>query len=205
MSDRLAGKRIAILATDGFEEAELFAPRDALRDAGARVELVSLKPGEIQGFKHFEPTRKATVDLTLDRAEPDDYDALVLPGGAHNPDTLRIEPKATDFVHAFFDANKPVGAICHAPWLLINAGVADGRRMTSYKTIRQDLKNAGADVVDEEVVVDGNLVTSRQPSDLPAFCEAVIKMIEEGPQDARDQRAGGHDDKTAEAAWTAGP
>jgi protease I len=199
---RLDGKRVAILATDGFEQPELFAPRDALREAGARVDLISLKTGEIQGFDHLTPDKKATVDLSLDQAEPDDYDALVLPGGANNPDRLRIEPKALAFVRAFFDAGKIVGAICHAPWILINAGVADGRKLTSYKTIRLDLKNAGADVVDEEVVVDGNLITSRQPSDLPAFCAKLIEAIADGPQGSR---SASRDDRTSDQASAAAP
>ncbi|HEY3815155.1 MAG TPA: type 1 glutamine amidotransferase domain-containing protein [Caulobacteraceae bacterium] len=202
MTERLDGKRVALLATDGFEQAELFTPRDALRDAGAQVDLISLKLGEIQGFDHLTPDKKAAVDLTLDQAEPDDYDALVLPGGANNPDRLRIEPKALEFVRAFFDAGKPVGAICHAPWILINAGVASGRKLTSYKTIRLDLKNAGANVVDEEVVVDGNLITSRQPSDLPAFCAKVIEAI----ADARPQgNAPRRDNRTADQAGAAAP
>jgi protease I len=201
MTARLDGKRVAILATHGFEQAELFTPRDALRDAGAEVDLISLTTGEIQGFEHLTPAKKAAVDLSLDQADPEDYDALVLPGGANNPDRLRIEQKALDFVRAFADANKPMGVICHAPWILINTGIADGRRLTSYKTIRQDLKNAGANVVDEEVVVDGNLITSRQPSDLPAFCEKVIDAIAEGPQD----RAGGRMDRIADEAGAAAP
>ena len=201
MTARLDGKRVAILATDGFEQAELFTPRDALREAGADVDLISLKIGEIQGFDHITPDKRAAVDLSLDQADAEDYDALVLPGGANNPDRLRIEPKALDFVRAFAKARKPMGVICHAPWILINAGVAEGRKLTSYKTIRQDLKNAGAEVVDEEVVVDGNLITSRQPSDLPAFCEKLIEAIAEGPQD----RIGGRSDRIADEAGAAAP
>jgi protease I len=201
MTGPLEGKHVAILATDGFEQAELFTPKAALEKAGAEVEIISLKDGKIQGFDHLKPDKEAEVDLTLDEADANDYDALVLPGGANNPDHLRVEQKALDFVRAFADANKPLGVICHAPWILINAGIADGRKLTSYHTIRQDLKNAGAEVVDEEVVVDGNLITSRQPSDLPAFCAKLIDVIAHGPQ----ERAGDRGDVTSEQAWTAGP
>ena len=180
MPGRLDGKRIAILATDGFEQAELFTPKDELTKAGAAVEIVSPKSGQIQGFEHFDKGRSAEVDKTLEQANPADYDALVLPGGAHNPDNLRIDDKALSFVRAFFEAGKPAGVICHAPWILINAGLAKGRTLTSYKTIREDLKNAGANVVDKEVVVDRGLVTSRQPDDLPAFCAKLIEEIAEG-------------------------
>src|SRR5690606_9126653 len=145
-------------------------PMKALKDAGATVEIVAPKGGEIQGFNHFDKGDTFRVDRKLDEADAGRYDALMMPGGAHNPDQLRVERAATDFVRAFFDAGKPVAAICHAPWVLIDAGVAEGRRMTSYHTLRTDLRNAGAEVVDEEVVVDQGLVTSRNPDDLPAFC-----------------------------------
>lgn len=177
---RLDGKTVAILATDGFEEVELTKPREALEQAGARVRVVSLKPGEIQGFNHFDKGRTVPVDMALDQALSENFDALMLPGGAHNPDRLRIEPKAQEFVRSFFQAGKPVAAICHAPWILIDAGVAEGRTMTSYKTIRRDLINAGAEVVDREVVVDEGLVTSRQPSDLPAFCAKMVEAFAVG-------------------------
>lgn len=202
MTERLDGKRVAILATDGFEQAELFTPRDALREAGADVDLISLQRGEIQGFDHITPDKRAAVDLSLDQADPEDYDALVLPGGANNPDRLRIERKALDFVRAFADANKPMGVICHAPWILIDAGIAEGRKLTSYKTIRTDLKNAGAEVVDDAVVIDGNLITSRQPSDLPAFCAALIAAIAGGSNEDRDAP---RDDRTADRAGIAAP
>lgn len=180
MAGRLSGKSVAIMATDGFEESELFEPMKALRDAGAQVEVVAPHGGEIQGFHHFDADRKTAVDKTLDDARADDYDALVLPGGAHNPDQLRIDERAVAFVRAFGDAKKPMGVICHAPWLLINAGLAEGKRFTSWPTIRMDLKNAGADVVDEEVVVDNGLVTSRGPKDLPAFCAKIVEEFAEG-------------------------
>ncbi|MET0988252.1 MAG: type 1 glutamine amidotransferase domain-containing protein [Steroidobacteraceae bacterium] len=180
MAKRLEGKSVAILATDGFEEVELTQPLDALRAEGAQVDVVAPKAGEIQGFNHFDRGRWVPVDVALDDADASDYDAIVLPGGAHNPDQLRINEKALTFVRAFADAGKPVAAICHAPWILINAGLAAGRKLTSWTTIREDLKNAGATVVDEEVVVDAGLVTSRGPKDLPAFCNKVIEEITEG-------------------------
>jgi protease I len=172
----IQGKTIAILAADGFEEAELFEPLKALREAGAEVHIVSLERGSIEANRHREKGQSIQVDRTLEEAAAEDYDALVIPGGVFSPDRLRVERSAQDFTRAFFRAGKPVGAICHGPWVLIDAGVADGRTLTSYPSIRTDLRNAGADVRDEEVVVDEGLVTSRQPSDLPAFC---AKMIEE--------------------------
>jgi protease I len=180
MPNRLQGKNIAILATDGFEEVELLKPMEALTKEGATVEVVSLKAGEIQGFNHLMPDKRISVDQTLEEAEASDYDALVLPGGAYNPDQLRINTEALKFVRAFADAGKPIGAICHAPWILINAGLAQGRTLTSWPSIRQDLKNAGANVVDKEVVVDTGLVTSRGPDDLPAFCNKLIEEFAEG-------------------------
>ena len=177
---RLNGKTVAVLATDGVEQIELLEPVKALKAAGATVEVVSPKDGEIQGFEHLTPSQKIPVDRSLKSADASAYDALLLPGGVANPDQLRGDESAVAFVRAFFDAGKPVAAICHAPWLLVEAGVADGRTMTGYPTIRTDLRNAGATVVDEEVVVDDGLVTSRNPDDIPAFCEKMIEEFAEG-------------------------
>lgn len=177
----LKGRRFAILATDGFEPSELEEPRRALRKAGAETEVVSLKIGRIRGWAENRFSRGITVDCTLEQAQVEDYDGLLLPGGVMNPDKLRTEPKAVAFARAFFDAGKPVAAICHAPQLLIEADVVRGRRMTSYPSVRVDLINAGADWTDEAVVVDRGLVTSRSPDDLNAFNE---KMLEEFAQGA---------------------
>jgi protease I len=174
---KLKGKRIAVMATDGVEEVELLKPLEALRKEGATVEVVSPKSGEIQGFDHLKPDRKIKVDKLLSEVEAGQYDALVLPGGAHNPDQLRVNEQALNFVRAFAAAGKPMGAICHAPWILINAGLAKGKTLTSWPTIRQDLKNAGAEVVDQEVVIDQGLITSRGPDDLPAFCGKIIETL----------------------------
>ncbi len=176
----LSGKTIAVLATDGVEQIELLDPVKALKDAGAEVHVVSLKPGQIQGFDHLTPDQKIDVDKTLSQTDASVYDGLLLPGGVANPDQLRGDQDAVAFVRAFFDAGKPVAAICHAPWLLIEAGVVEGRTLTGFKTIRTDLTNAGANVVDEEVVVDEGLVTSRQPDDIPAFNAKMIEEFAEG-------------------------
>lgn len=189
MVKRLEGKNIAILATDGFEESELVQPLEALRQEGAHVDVIAPNAGEIQGFKHFDRGRKIAVDETLDNADASDYDAIVLPGGAHNPDQLRINDKALAFVRSFADAGKPVAAICHAPWVLINAGLVSGRTLTSWPTIREDLKNAGATVVDQEVVVDAGLITSRGPKDLPAFCSKLVEEITEGVHGQQSAKA----------------
>lgn len=178
MSNELQGKTIAILAADGVEKVELEQPRAALQDAGARVQVLSLKNGEIQARNHdLEPAGTFPVDRLVSEASADEYDGLVLPGGTVNPDKLRMDSSAVSFVRDFVGSGKPVAAICHGPWTLVEAGVAVGRTLTSYPSIRTDLRNAGAHVVDEEVVVDGNLITSRSPSDLPAFCAAILKQF----------------------------
>jgi protease I len=180
MPKELAGKRVAILVASGFEQVEMTKPRDALKEAGAEVTIVSTKSGQIQGMNHAEKGDKFEVDLTLEEAKPDRFDALMIPGGLMNPDELRSTPEATDFVRHFFDSNKPVAAICHGPWVLIDAGVVRGRTMTSWPAIKTDLKNAGAKWVDEEVVVDNGLVTSRKPDDIPAFNKKMIEEFAEG-------------------------
>ncbi|HET6470066.1 MAG TPA: type 1 glutamine amidotransferase domain-containing protein [Geminicoccaceae bacterium] len=174
------GKRVAILATNGFEQSELLKPLEALENAGAKVDVVSLERGEIKGWDEKDWGRKVPVDRTVDEARPDEYDALVLPGGQINPDVLRTNERAVAFVRDMVNAKKPVAAICHGPWLLIEAGVIRGRKATSYHSIRTDMRNAGADWVDQEVVVDQGLVTSRKPDDLPAFCAKLIEEIAEG-------------------------
>jgi protease I len=173
----LEGIRVAILATDGFEQSELIEPRKALDAAGAVTKVVSPKSGKLRGWNHKEWGEEVQVDQPLDAADPQNYDALVLPGGVMNPDALRMQPKAVAFVKAFFDAGKPVGAICHGPWTVIESGAAKGHRMTSWPSLKTDIRNAGADWVDQEVVVDANLVTSRKPDDIPAFNREIIKLF----------------------------
>ncbi len=178
MSDqRLDGRRVAVLATNGFEQSELETPVEALKAAGAQVDVISLETGEIQGMEHDQKGRKVAVDRTIASVKADDYDALVLPGGVANPDTLRTQATAVDFVRSFSQAHKPIAAICHGPWTLINAEAIEGRRMTSWPSLEADLRNAGAEWVDEEVVVDRGLVTSRKPDDLPAFCAKMIEQF----------------------------
>ncbi len=170
----LNGKTIAILATDGFEQIELEQPQQLLEQAGARTVIVSLKAGTIQGFKHHDKADQFAVGRTLDDAKVDDFDALLLPGGALNPDALRAEPKAVAFVKGFADTGKPIAAICHGPWTLVEADVVRGRTVTSWPSIQTDLRNAGAHWVDREVVADGGLITSRKPADIPAFVRKAI-------------------------------
>jgi protease I len=176
----LKGKKIAILATNGFEQAELEVPRDRLKKAGANVEVVSLAAGEIKGWDVKDWGRPVKVDQTLDQISASDYDAVVLPGGQINPDLLRVEPKALKFIKDIFDAKKIVAAVCHAPWLLIETGIAKGRKMTSYKSIKTDVANAGAKWEDSEVVVDQGVITSRNPGDLEAFSAKIIEEVKEG-------------------------
>jgi protease I len=176
----LNGKRIAILATNGFEQSELEVPLDRLKKTGATVEVISLEEGEIKGWDKKDWGRPVKVDKTLDQASASEYDAVVLPGGQINPDLLRIEPKALKFIKDVFDAKKIVAAVCHAPWLLIETGIANGRRMTSYKSIKTDVVNAGAKWEDSEVVVDQGVITSRNPGDLEAFSAKIIEEVKEG-------------------------
>lgn len=180
MANELNGKKVAILVEKGFEQVELTEPKKALEQAGAQTHIVSPQEGTVKGWNHTNWGDDFPVDVSLDQANADDYDALVLPGGVMNPDHLRRNQKAQQFVRAFFEAGKPVAAICHAPWMLIDAGVVNGRTLTSYPTLQLDLKNAGANWVDQEVVVDNGLVTSRNPDDIPAFNRKMIEEISEG-------------------------
>jgi len=180
MNQQLSGKKIAFLATDGFEQVELTKPWEAIHEAGASVELVSLKSGKIQGVNHDEKADTFDVDKTLDEVSASDYDGLVLPGGVFNPDALRVNEGAVSFVRDFFTQHKPVAAICHGPWTLIEADVVQGRTLTSWPSVKTDLINAGAEWVDEECVCDEGLVTSRNPDDLPAFCDKAIEEFCEG-------------------------
>jgi protease I len=179
-TNQLQGKRVAFLATDGVEEVEYTEPRAAIEQAGAQAELISIKDGEIQSVNHMDKSKTYPVERKVAEADPSAYDALVLPGGVANPDFLRTDPDAVRFVQAFFEARKPVGAICHGPWLLVEADVVDGRTVTSWPSLRTDLRNAGATWVDEQVHVDSGLVTSRKPDDLPAFCAKLVEEIAEG-------------------------
>src|ERR1700759_3572767 len=176
----LSGKKIAILATNGFEQSELEVPRDALKEAGATVDVISLEAGEIKGWDKKDWGYPVKVDKVLDQVSAKDYDAVVLPGGQINPDLLRVEAKALKFIKDIFDAKKVVAAVCHAPWLLIETGIAKGRRMTSFKSIKTDVANAGAKWEDAEVVVDQGVITSRNPGDLEAFCGKIIEEVKEG-------------------------
>src|SRR5215468_6031500 len=179
MEQKLKGKKVAILVADGFEQVELTEPKKALEQAGAVAQIVSPNKGQVKGWNHTEWGDKFPVDVILDKADPNDYDALLLPGGVMNPDKLRRNEHALRFVREFFDSGKPVAAICHGPWTLIDAGVVKGRNLTSYESIQTDLKNAGAKWVNEEVVVDKGLVTGRKPDDIPAFNRKMIEVFAE--------------------------
>jgi protease I len=180
MDTKLIGKRVAVLVTDGFEQVEMTEPRKALDEAGAHTELISLKTGKVKGWKHTDWGDEFHVDFTVTQVKPDDFVALVLPGGVMNPDKLRNDEHAVAFVRHFVETGKPIAAICHGPWTLINAGGVRGREMTSYPSIQMDLKNAGAKWVDREVVTDNGLVTSRKPDDIPAFNKKMIEEFAEG-------------------------
>jgi len=189
MANELMGKRIAFLATDGVEQVELQQPWEAAKDAGATVELISIKPGQIQGVNGMDKADQFPVTSTADTANADDYDALVLPGGVANPDFLRMNPDAVRFVRAFFDAGKPVASICHGPWTLVEADVVRGRTLTSWPSLQTDIRNAGGNWVDEAVHVDRGLVTSRKPDDLPQFCGKMIEEFAEGVHQEQRQAA----------------
>ncbi len=178
----IPNSRVLIVATDGFEEQELFGPRQILQKRGAEVVLASLKLDPIQGTVHDDPGKTIRPDLTIDQASADDFDALILPGGVRNPDQLRLHGNVIDLIRDFDDQQKPIGAICHGPWLLVEADLLDGRTATSWPSIRTDLRNAGANVVDEPAVTDGNIVTSRKPDDVEAFTNAIIDLIEDRPE-----------------------
>ncbi len=180
MTATLNGRRIAFLATDGVEQVELTEPWEALKNAGAKVELVSPKSDEIQGMNHIDKGDKFRVDQSVAQARAEDYDGLVLPGGVVNPDNLRLDKQAVSFVKAFFDQQKPVGAICHGPWTMVEADVVRGRTLTSFPSVQTDIRNAGGTWVDEEVHVDSGLVTSRKPDDLKSFCSKLVEEFAEG-------------------------
>ncbi len=186
---KLDGKKVAILVADGFEQVEMTKPREALKAAGAQTTIVSPKAGQIQGMNHADKGDKFEVDLELKKARSGDFDALLIPGGLMNPDELRSTPEAVEFTKHFFAAGKPVAAICHGPWVLIEAGVVKGRTLTSWPAIQTDVKNAGGNWVDEEVVVDNGLVTSRKPDDIPAFNAKMIEEFCEGKHEAQAEKA----------------
>jgi protease I len=183
---KLEGKKVAILAADMFERVELEEPRKALADAGAQTEIVSIHDGKIQGFDHFEPKSKLKVDKTVEEVSVDDYDALLIPGGVGNPDQLRADENAVNFVREFAEAKKPMALICHGQWMLVESGVARGRTLTSWPSLQTDIRNAGGNWVDKEVVVDDGIVTSRKPDDIPAFNKKMIEEFAEGRHEARD-------------------
>jgi protease I len=191
MPNRLEGKRVAFLATNGVEQVELTEPWKAVEQEGGKPELVSLESGEIQGFDHLDKGKTFSVDMAASEAKADDYDGLVLPGGVANPDFLRADEDAVRFVRAFFEAGKPVASICHGPWMLVEADVVRGRTVTSWPSLKTDIKNAGGEWVDEEVHVDAGLVTSRKPDDLPAFCDKLVEEICEGRHDEQALQTAG--------------
>ena len=180
MANELQGKRIAFLATDGVEQIELVEPWKAIEQAGGEPELLSIQPGKIQGFEHLDKGEEFSVDKHVSQGDPDDYDGLVLPGGVANPDSVRMDEDAVRFVKNFFETGKPVGVICHGPWTLVAPGVVKGRKITSWPSLQTDIRNAGGNWVDEEVVVDAGLVSSRKPDDLPAFCAKLVEELCEG-------------------------
>jgi protease I len=186
----LSGKRIAFLATDGVEQVELTEPWEAVKSAGATPVLISIKSGKIQGWNHDKKGKKFTVNKLVEEVSAEGYDGLVLPGGVMNPDTLRMNDEAVDFVRDFFKQEKPVAAICHGPWMLVEADVVEGRKLTSWPSLKADIRNAGGKWVDQEVVVDNGMVTSRKPDDLPAFCAKAVEEFAEGRHEAQGVGAG---------------
>ena len=186
---RLKGKKVAIVAADMVERVELEEPRKALEQAGATTEVISIHDGEIQGFDHFDPATKVKVDKTVEEVRVDDYDALMLPGGVGNPDQLRGDENAVQFVRDIFEQGKPAAVICHGPWMLVESGVVRGRKVTSWPTLQTDIRNAGGEWVDEEVVVDSGLVTSRKPDDIPAFNKKMIEEFAEGMHEGQREAA----------------
>ncbi len=188
MAEQLKGKRVAALVTNGFEQVELLEPKQALEAAGAKVDVVSPQPGRVRGWNHTEWGQEVPVDKPLDQARPDDYDALLLPGGVMNPDHLRMNRKAVEFAREFFEGGKPIAVICHGPWTLVEADVVRGIRMTSWPSLHTDLRNAGADWVDQQVVVDRGIVSSRKPDDIPAFNQKMIEEFAEGQHGGAGRR-----------------
>ena len=193
---KLDGKRVAILVAEGFEQVEMTGPREALEAAGAQTRIVSPAQGEVQGWNHFTHAERFKVDVPLEQANAADFDALMLPGGVANPDQLRMNPKAVQFVRSFFDEGKPIGVICHGPWTLVEAGAVEGRTITSWPSLRTDLENAGAKWVDQEVVVDRGLVSSRNPKDIPAFNRKIVEEFAEGSH-GRGLSRGSREERTA--------
>jgi protease I len=189
MANELQGKKVAFIATEGVEQVELTEPWKAVEQAGAQPELISIDDGDVQAWNHFDKGDTFKVDRTIEEAQPDEYDALVLPGGVANPDQLRADENVVSFIRTFAQSGKPIGVICHGPWTLIEAGVVEGRKLTSWPTLQTDLRNAGADWVDEEVVVDQGLVSSRKPDDLPAFNAKIVEEFAEGRHEESAQKA----------------
>ena len=188
---KLQGKKIAFIATDMVEEVELAKPWQAVKEAGGQPELISMETGEIQAFNHYDKSNTYKVDKDFSSARVDDYDGLVIPGGVGNPDTMRTDDDAVEFVRSFFEAGKPVAVICHGPWMLVEADVARGRKLTSWPSLETDIRNAGGNWVDEEVVVDQGLVTSRNPDDLPAFNDKMVEEFAEGEHEVREKAGAG--------------
>ena len=190
MADELQGKRIAFLmANEGVEQVEFTEPRRAVEEAGAEVDVIAPESDQIQAFNHLDEADTFDVDKTVSEARVEDYDGVVLPGGVANPDTLRMDKDAVRFLREFFEAGKPAGVICHAPWMLVEADLVDGRQVTSWPSLQTDIRNAGGDWVDEEVVVDSGLVTSRKPDDLPAFCSKIVEEFAEGVHEEQREKA----------------